>query len=217
MQDDTNISRRVALQGVAALGASALVGGAFVVPKAAASIQSDEKSTASQDNVQFGFLVNTSNCVDCQECVEACRRANETRAEAPARRQVMPATTGSGQSVYVSTGCMQCESPACMTVCPAAAIAKDKGGIVTVDHEKCIGCKYCYQACPFGVPHYVSEGMDKCDCCLEAGVELGKKPYCVRACKFRALYYGTLDELMNASGGKARQIESPTGPSYLLQ
>ncbi|MEG0323980.1 MAG: 4Fe-4S binding protein, partial [Raoultibacter sp.] len=154
MQDDTNISRRVVLQGAAVLGASAIVGGALIVPKAAASAQGDEKSATAQGGVQYGFLVSTSNCVDCQECVEACRRANETPEDVQARRQVVPATTGSGQSVYVSTGCMQCENPACMTVCPAAAISKGEGGIVTVDHEKCIGCKYCYQACPFGVPHY---------------------------------------------------------------
>ena len=104
-----------------------------------------------------------------------------------------------------------------MRVCPAGAISKDAHGIVKVNPDVCIGCKYCFQACPYEVPKYNSVSMDKCDCCLSAGIELGEKPYCVRACKFRALNYGTLEELMAGSGGRAKQIEAPTGPSYLLQ
>ena len=87
---------------------------------------------------------------------------------------------------------------------------------MTVDHDRCIGCKYCYQACPFGVPHYTSAGMDKCDLCLEAGVALGEAPNCVQACKFRALHFGTIDDLVAGSGGRAKKIEASTGPSYVL-
>lgn len=217
MQDDTGIPRRALLQGAAVLGVSALTGSGLAVSQKPAFAQGDESSAPSQANAQYGFLVRTSNCVNCQECVEACRRANNTPDDVPARRKVEECKTASGKTVYVSTGCMHCEDPACATVCPAHAIAKGEGGVVSVDHDRCIGCKYCYQACPFSVPHYTSEGMDKCDCCLSAGVALGEKPYCVRACKFRALHYGTLDELMAGSGERARRIEASTGPSYLLQ
>lgn len=217
MQDDTSIPRRVLLQGAAVLGVSALAGGALASSQKTAFAQGESSSALERGDVQYGFLVRTSNCVNCQECVEACRRANSTPPDAPARRKVEQYKTASNQTVYVSTGCMHCEEPACATVCPAHAITKGEGGVVTVDHDRCIGCKYCYQACPFSVPHYTSEGMDKCDCCLSAGIKLGEKPYCVRACKFRALHYGTLDELMAGSGDRAKQVESSTGPSYLLQ
>lgn len=116
-----------------------------------------------------------------------------------------PYTTANGQKVYVSTSCMHCEDPACATVCPARAITKGEGGVVTVDHDRCIGCKYCYQACPFGVPHYTSAGMDKCDLCLEAGVALGEAPNCVQACKFRALHFGTIDDLVAGSADVPRR------------
>ncbi|WP_139651986.1 4Fe-4S dicluster domain-containing protein [Raoultibacter phocaeensis] len=217
MQDDTSIPRRTLLQGAAVLGVSALAGGALALPHDQALAQDGKGSAAVQSGDQYGFLVRTSNCVDCQECVQACRRANNTPENVPARRTVTQYTTASSQTVYVSTGCMHCAEPACATVCPARAITKGDGGVVSVDPDRCIGCKYCYQACPFSVPHYTSVGMDKCDCCLSAGVALGEKPYCVRACKFRALHYGTLEELMAGSGGRAKQIDSPTGPSYLLQ
>lgn len=217
MQDDTSIPRRVLLQGAAVLGVSALAGGALASSQETAFAQGESGSALERGDVQYGFLVRTSNCVNCQECVEACRRANNTPSDVPARRKVEQYKTASNQTVYVSTGCMHCEEPACATVCPARAITKGEGGVVTVDHDRCIGCKYCYQACPFSVPHYTSEGMDKCDCCLSAGVKLGEKPYCVRACKFRALHYGTLDELMAGSGDRAKPVESSTGPSYLLQ
>lgn len=217
MLDDAGIPRRALLKGAAMLGATALAGGAFVAYRDTAFAQGSEKPSHAQNDAQYGFLVRASNCVDCQECVAACRRANNTPDDVEARRKVVSATTASGQEVFVSSGCMHCEDPACMTVCPAKAISKGDGGVVTVDHDRCIGCKYCYQACPFSVPHYTAAGMDKCDCCLEAGIKLGEKPNCVLACKFRALHYGTLDELMAGSGGRAKQIETSTGPSYLLQ
>ena len=74
-----------------------------------------------------------------------------------------------------------------MRVCPAGAISKDAHGIVKVNPDVCIGCKYCFQACPYEVPKYNSVSMDKCDCCQGSGVAIGEDPYCVRACKFGAL------------------------------
>lgn len=112
---------------------------------------------------------------------------------------------------------MHCADPSCAQACPAAAIEKGGGGIVAVNPDRCIGCKYCYQACPFEVPHYTDQGMDKCDCCRSIGVSLGDTPRCVDACKFKALHYGPLDQLMEASNGNAKPLEAPTGPSLLLQ
>ncbi|MEI3230849.1 MAG: 4Fe-4S dicluster domain-containing protein [Gordonibacter pamelaeae] len=63
-------------------------------------------------------------------------------------------------------------SRSCLKVRPAGAISKDATGIVKVDPDVCIGCKYCFQACPYEVPRYNSVSMDKCDCCQGAGVAL---------------------------------------------
>lgn len=226
MQENLMIGRRELVRGAAIAGATALVGfagaqaSAFAneaTEKAAASVAVQKPQSGARPDAQYGFLVRTDRCVDCESCVAACREANHTPEGVKARRKVERYRKANGEEVYISSSCMHCENPACAQVCPAGAISKDEGGIVKVDHDLCIGCKYCYQACPFGVPRYVAGiGMDKCDCCQEAGVALGGTPNCVNACKFRALYYGPIDELQHAFGDRAKAIECSTGPSMLV-
>ncbi|MBR3257367.1 MAG: 4Fe-4S dicluster domain-containing protein [Eggerthellaceae bacterium] len=163
---------------------------------------------------QYGFLVKTRNCINCNNCVEACRMWNRTPEAGPARRKITAYTDSIGRVRYVSTACMHCEDPACLAVCPAGAISKGEGGIVTVNKDRCIGCKYCAQACPFDAPHYYGDGMDKCDCCLGNGVPLGEKPHCVTACPTGALRYGTLEELAKLGGGRAVRLEASTRPAF---
>lgn len=228
MSEGSAISRRSLIAGAAVLGASAALGAG--VARAGVAWADDgsparesggaQLGASSQGGAasvkQYGFLVDTERCVNCQSCVAACREANGTPENVESRRKVVQRENASGERIFVSTGCMHCEDPACMTVCPAGAISKGDGGVVVVDGDRCIGCKYCYQACPFGVPHYAEWGMDKCDCCLGNGVPLGSTPHCVSACKFRALHYGPLDELQAASGERAKHVQCSTGPSYLL-
>lgn len=164
--------------------------------------------------VQYGFLVKTQNCINCGNCVEACRLWNNTPESGEARRKVTAYIDTLGRTRYVSTSCMHCEEPACMRVCPAGAITKGEGGIVGVDKERCIGCKYCAQACPFDAPHYFGDGMDKCDYCLGNGVALGEKPHCVKACPSGALRYGTVEELAKLGGGRAVRLEASTRPAF---
>ena len=213
------LSRRAVVGGALAIGASALAGSSAagtLAERAWAQDAGESGGNAADKGAQYGFLIKARNCVDCGECVKACRLWSRTPASAEARRKVVPYVTKSGKEAYLSTSCMHCETPSCAAVCPAGAITKGDGGVVTVNKERCIGCKYCYQACPYGVPHYTASGMDKCDCCLGAGVPLGEKPHCVSACKLGALSYGKIDDLMAQTNGKARRIDGPTGPSYLL-
>lgn len=209
------LSRRELLAGAALTGAVAVAGGASsLTPGAAAA---DEAAEVIRSDVRYGFLVDTDNCINCKKCVAACRAANHTPENMASRRQVTPYKSDFGKQVYISTSCMHCGKPACAEVCPARAISKRADGIVTVDPNRCIGCKYCYQACPFGVPHYREEGMDKCDCCLSAGVAAGEQPHCAQACMFGALKYGNVEDLLAANHNTARQVEASTDPSlYLL-
>ena len=88
---------------------------------------------------------------------------------------------------------------------------------MVVDKEKCIGCHYCFFACPFGVPQYTDEGMDKCDCCIGNGVEPGDTPHCVATCPTQALQFGTMDELAAKVGDKkARQMAADAKPSVVV-
>ena len=211
---DAAISRRhVVAAGVAVAGA-ALAGGTAV--QHALDRSAGSAFAAETSGVQYGFLVRTLQCINCGECVEACRIWNRTPASGEARRKVTCYTDTVGRKRYVSTSCMHCESPACMEVCPAGAITKGEGGIVTVDKERCIGCKYCAQACPYGAPHYYADGMDKCDYCLGNGVPLGEKPHCVKACPSGALKYGTVEELAAKGGGTAKRLEGATRPAFFM-
>jgi anaerobic dimethyl sulfoxide reductase subunit B (iron-sulfur subunit)/Tat-targeted selenate reductase subunit YnfG len=87
-----------------------------------------------------------------------------------------------------------------MAVCPAEAITKQEDGLVVIDHEKCIQCRNCYYACPYGMIQ-ISPTLNKpikCDLChdrIEAGIN--KEPICVSNCALQALYYGTLEDLQD--------------------
>jgi len=102
--------------------------------------------------------------------------------------------------------CLHCTEPACMDVCPAGAISKLDDGTVKLDSAKCLGCKYCNAACPFGVPKFRENfGVsNKCTLCDDR-VAQGRRPACVSTCPAAALAYGPRDEMLAA--GKQRVDE----------
>lgn len=210
------IDRRSALKIIAA--ASLTAGSACIFVTGSAHAEEETEETGVKKNAPFsgrvGFLVKPENCLNCQACVEACRKFNKTSKDRPARRKIAKYEKD-GEALYVSTSCMHCEEPSCMAVCPAGAISKAEDGVVIVDKDRCIGCKYCYQACPFGVPQYNSVAMDKCDCCTLGGTRPGNMPRCAEACKFGALHFGTVEELL-AQCPEAKVIEASTKPSFYL-
>ncbi|MEF9879610.1 MAG: 4Fe-4S dicluster domain-containing protein [Clostridia bacterium] len=214
MGEDAKVTRRALIQ-ASATGACALVLGGVVASGTEACAQ-EASSEAANNGVQYGFLVALSRCSGCGRCVEACREHNALSEDAPDRRKVSTFKRQRGRNFFISTSCMHCAEPSCMKVCPAGAISKDGNGIVVVDKDVCIGCKYCFHACPYEVPRYDSVSMDKCDCCLEAGVAVGDDPYCVRACKFGALKFGPLSELMESTKDAAIPIAQVNDPSCLL-
>ena len=212
---DAAISRRRIIVAGTAVAAAAWAGGT-AVQHALDRDAGTAMAAPDASGVQYGFLVKTRQCINCGECVTACRTWNRTPKDGDARRKVTAYTDSIGRVRYVSTACMHCENPACMEVCPAGAITKGEGGIVTVNKDRCIGCKYCAQACPYDAPHYYGDGMDKCDYCLGNGVKLGEKPHCVKACPTGALRYGTTEVLAAMAGGTAKRLEGETRPAFYL-
>ncbi|MCR9256675.1 MAG: 4Fe-4S dicluster domain-containing protein [Alphaproteobacteria bacterium] len=107
-----------------------------------------------------------------------------------------------GRTVYFPRSCLHCEEPACVTVCPTGASYKrEADGIVLVDEDKCIGCKLCSWACPYGAREYDHlEGvMKKCTLCVdriynETLDEEDRIPACVRACPVGARHFGDLGD-----------------------
>ena len=97
------------------------------------------------------MIADLRRCVGCQTCTAACRQANATPPGVQWRR-VLDMEFGEYpvvKRVFVPVGCMHCDEPPCMQVCPSTATRKRADGVVTIDYDLCIGCSYCAVACPY--------------------------------------------------------------------
>jgi phenylacetyl-CoA:acceptor oxidoreductase 27-kDa subunit len=100
---------------------------------------------------RWAMVADLRRCVGCQTCTAACRQANATPPGVQWRR-VLDMETGVYPDVrraFVPVGCMHCDEPPCMAVCPSTATRQRADGIVTIDYDLCIGCGYCIVACPY--------------------------------------------------------------------
>ena len=96
--------------------------------------------------------------------------------------------------------CMHCEDPSCVSACTVGALQKGENGVVTYDNDRCIGCRYCMYACPFGVPNFEWEQMlpliVKCDLCVSRLGEGESEPACAATCPTDAILFGTKKEML---------------------
>jgi len=99
------------------------------------------------------------------------------------------------KAFFVPKLCNQCETPACVQVCPVGATYKTRDGVVLVDRKWCVGCGYCVMACPYGVRffHPVDKVADKCNFCYHR-ITKGMDTACVQACPFGARRIGNLKD-----------------------
>jgi formate dehydrogenase iron-sulfur subunit len=196
------VTRRDFLKGVGS-GGLALTAGWFVDGAAAPVWASDASSGQS-----WGMLVDITRCTGCGSCSAACQATNglpvtdlapeSLDSDAYTCLQVHEAE-GRTESLYVKRQCMQCVHPGCVSACTVGALRKTSEGPVVYDAAKCIGCRYCQYACPFGVPAYEWEDpfglIHKCEFCVARLVE-GQKPACAEACPNGALRFGRRDALL---------------------
>jgi anaerobic dimethyl sulfoxide reductase subunit B (iron-sulfur subunit) len=162
---------------------------------------------------QLGFYVDIARCTGCKACQVACKDKSNLPLGVRWRRvfQYEGGEWIEGQdglmipsslyAYFVSSACAHCENPICAEVCPAQAISKREDGIVLIDQDKCIGCRYCSWACPYGAPQFNEAvgTMTKCNMCYDL-VDKGERPACVEACPYRAMDFGQLDELRQKYG-----------------
>ena len=100
---------------------------------------------------RWAIVADLNRCVGCQTCTAACKHTNAT-APGIQWRKVLDIEAGDYPDVrraFVPVGCMHCDEPPCLDVCPTKATGKRDDGIVTIDYDLCIGCAYCAVACPY--------------------------------------------------------------------
>jgi Fe-S-cluster-containing dehydrogenase component len=165
----------------------------------------------------WGMGIDISKCIGCGRCVEACKIENKVPKEPfffrtwveryrvfeggetivdspngainsftndPHEKKVL-------RSFFVPKLCNHCDNPPCVQVCPVGATYKSPDGVVLVDSDYCIGCRYCIQACPYGARYLDPETRtaDKCTLCYHR-ITKGLAPACVEACPTQARVFG---------------------------
>jgi len=148
---------------------------------------------------QTGWYYNENNCIACRACEAGCKQEFDLPVGVRRRRVIIreEGKYPNPKVRYLSTACNHCEEPSCMKACPVGAYTKEKiFGVVLIDQGKCIGCKRCAAACPYGAPVFDEKKskMDKCTFCIHRLSE-GLPPACVRTCPGYALWHGKLPDI----------------------
>jgi formate dehydrogenase iron-sulfur subunit len=152
------------------------------------------------------MLIDITLCVGCNSCQEACKKANGLP-EGEEKKLSATAYTALEEhdGVFVRRMCQHCESPTCVSVCPVGALEKTVEGPVIYDESKCIGCRYCMQACPFQVPRYewgsTYPRIQKCVLCHDR-ITKGLPTACSEACPTGATKFGDRDDLIIEALGR---------------
>lgn len=146
---------------------------------------------------RYGMVIDLTKCIGCHSCELSCKLENKVPVSVW-RIWVKEGIKGHYPNVtrvYIPLLCNHCDNPTCVTVCPVKASIKREDGIVIVDPHRCIGCRYCMAACPYGMRHInpLLGIVQKCDFCLHRILE-GEKPSCVISCPNGAMIFGDLND-----------------------
>lgn len=157
------------------------------------------------------LLVDLTQCIGCGSCVQACLDVHGFSAD-PLELKELSASAYTvlkeKGDLFIRQLCMHCATPSCVSVCPVGALRKTSEGPVVYDGSRCLGCRYCIQACPFNVPRYEWDkavpSVAKCDMCIHR-IRAGEPPACAEACPVEATLFGTRQDLLREAH---RRIEA---------
>ncbi|MFA4835217.1 MAG: 4Fe-4S dicluster domain-containing protein [Dehalococcoidia bacterium] len=179
------------------------------------------------------ILFDATKCTACRGCQVACKQWNELKAEETTNRgtcenppdlspdtwlkikfaEVSKNGNGAIDWLFTRRSCMHCTEAACVTVCPSGALSHHKLGYVDYNKDKCTGCGYCVEACPFKVPKTDGgnlTGIRKASKCLfcRDRVTNGLQPACVTTCPTAALQFDERNKLVTLGRDRVEKIRS---------
>ena len=239
-----SISRRGFLGAAAGLSALALAGKAALE---AQQLEHEPGEAASAAATRWALVIDPRKCLehgDCTKCIDACHKAHNVPLVRDQAHEVkwiwkerFEHTFSSLQTDYppealrdkpVMVLCNHCDNPPCVRVCPTQATWKRADGIVMMDWHRCIGCRYCVAACPYGSRSFNwtdprpflaqtnpdfptrSKGVvEKCTLCEER-LAKGEPPACVEACPAKAMVFGNLNDT-------ASEVRSLLGSRFTIR
>lgn len=161
------------------------------------------------------MVVDLGKCKNAKKCIIACDKHHNLTPDRPYIKVLEMKDNEKSSPYWMPKKCFQCDNPPCVKVCPVGATYKRTDGIVLIDNERCIGCRFCMAACPYSarvfnwgeppneeqsipyspetsVPSKVGT-VGKCDFCPDM-LRQGKLPHCVTQCPNGVIYFG--DEMM---------------------
>jgi Fe-S-cluster-containing dehydrogenase component len=187
-------------------------------------------------NRKFVMVIDLAKCKNALKCVSACNKHHYITGENAWLKVHKMQESKDTAPYWMPRTCMHCDQPACVTVCPVDATFKRKDGLVLIDNERCIGCRFCMAACPYsirvfnwaepgqeitlntalhqedhGTPDYTGTPsqkgtVDKCDFCPHS-IKDNELPHCVVACPNGVFYFGDKYEDTVTNGDETLRLK----------
>lgn len=173
-------------------------------------------------NRKFVMVIDLAKCNNARKCVESCQKAHQLDTHEEFMKVQLIRDHEEGAPYWFPKPCFHCDEPPCVTVCPTGATFKRDDGIVLVDNDRCIGCKFCMTSCPYSARSFnwghkdkfdntdqpyspetsvpATEGtVMKCDFCPDL-LRQGELPHCAKACPMGVIYFGDKNEDLVTNG-----------------
>ncbi|MBI3953373.1 MAG: 4Fe-4S dicluster domain-containing protein [Chloroflexi bacterium] len=231
------VSRRQLLKLLGAAGVAAVAAPVLGLSLAKATGAAAGAESKTQGRLrQWALVFDLRKCEGCvtrgepPQCIEGCN-AEHFVPKGQEWIRVFEAEGAAGHGYFFPRPCMQCENPPCVNVCPVKATYRTEEGITLINHDRCIGCRMCMAACPYGVrvfnwgepenpagaalanyspqypvPHRRGT-VEKCMLCAHR-VKDGKLPACAEACPMYAIYLGDFTEDIATNGKEVVKLST---------
>jgi tetrathionate reductase subunit B len=200
-------------------GMTLLAAGVPLADRAGAQTEGAAGAAAGPEMPNYAMAVDIEKCIGCGRCAAACKAENKVpdspyyvrtwveRYVVPTEGEALVDSPNAGidgfpdlppvdtlKTFFAPKLCNQCENPPCVQVCPVGATFQTRDGVVLVDDDYCVGCRYCIQACPYGARYLHPEKLvaDKCTFCYHR-ISQGLLPACVEVCPTEARVFGDLN------------------------